>query len=160
MNKSTADVRINEQSSMQVLCEVLCGVPGLIWEILALVFPRLRRDQITLARFVKLDGVWESAPRKKPLPMKRHRQFLRVDALDGRQKFGHHPEGEALRLIRIEGITTNGKVIALEWSGGTNSCANFSLPIEARETSLATIRIKSDLGIPVSVRWMCDDFVK
>lgn len=153
MNKAPADVRKNKSGALQLLC----GVAGLTQEVLALVFPRLRQDQITLARFVKLDREWESAPRRSPLPMKRRWQFVRVDALDDRQKFGLHPEGEALRLIRIEGVTTNGKVVSLECSGGTNSWSNFSLPIEARETSLVAIRIKSDLGIPVRVRWMCDD---
>lgn len=157
MNQVRSDVR---NSKLRVL-QALCGVAGLIWEVLGLVFPRLRQTHITLARSVKLDGVWESKHRRKPLPTKRRWQYVRVDALDGRQKFGHHPEGEALRLIRIQGVTTNGKVVALKWSGGTNTWSSFSLPVEAREARLVAIHIRSNLGIPVRVRWMCDDvFIK
>lgn len=157
MNKSPVDIQKDKLSVM----EVLSGVAGLTWEVLALVCPRLRQTQVTLARSVNLDGAWESAPRRKSFPLKRRWQFVRVEALDDRQKYGHHPEGVALGLIRVEGVTTHGEVVSLKWSRGVNTWSDFSLPIEARETRLVTIRIKSDLGIPVRVRWMCDEiFIK
>lgn len=153
MNKTSVSVQADRFS----LGAVLRGTAGPIWDLLALKLPRLRQTQVMLARSVRLSGVWESEFRGAPLPLKRRRQFVRIDALDDRQKYGFHPEGDDLRQIRVEGVIANSEVLRLQWNGGTNTWCDFVLPAGSCTVNLSAIRITSDLGVPVKVRWMCDE---